>query len=70
MEFASVGRSMEFGSVSRSMEFSLITRSMEFSSVSHSMVILDKDFPDSFILLETGDKLLLEDGFFIVKEDE
>ena len=61
---------ISFSSVSRSMSFSCESRSMDFSSASRSMVFSDKLTPDSFILLEDGGKLLLEDGFALLKESE
>lgn len=61
---------ISFSSVSRSMSFSCESRSMDFSSASRSMVFSDKLTPDSFILLEDGGKLLLEDGFGLLKESE
>lgn len=61
---------ISFSSVSRSMRFSCDSRSMDFSSASRSMVFSDKLTPDSFILLEDGGKLLLEDGFALLKESE
>jgi len=59
-----------FRSVSRSVLFSCVSRSMDFSSVGRSMEISSDLVPDSFILLEDGDRLLLEDGFGLLKESE
>lgn len=58
---------LKFSSVSSDTSFSATQRQTEFSSASQSVTILNSN-PLSFILLETGDFLLLEDGFKIVKE--
>ena len=67
---ANLTHTLTFSSLIRSMAFDSATRSMEFSGVGRSIQIQGAERPRSFILLETGDKLLKEDGFGILKEQE